>query len=170
MTTKIPLTKGYEATVDDIDADLLNIKWHAQVDKGKNVYAMQNYRLPDNKPTKRAMSRIVLSRMLGRELETYEFADHIDRDTLNNRRGNLRLTSNGQNRMNAPKQRNNKTGYKGVMWLKRYKCYIAVCTADGKVYRKQGFKTAIEAAKAYDEMALQFHKEYAVLNFPDLTA
>ena len=55
--------------------------------------------------------------------------DHIDGDTLNNRRSNLRIVTSSQNKMNKGRQANNKSGYVGVIWvssISRWMAYIKI--------------------------------------------
>lgn len=44
--------------------------------------------------------------------------DHINRNTLDNRKKNLRITNRSQNNINRDKQSNNTSGHKGVFWSK----------------------------------------------------
>ena len=43
-------------------------------------------------------------------------ADHIDRDTLNNRKKNLRIVTHAQNQQNVSLAKHNKSGYRGVSY------------------------------------------------------
>lgn len=90
--------------------------------------------------------------------------DHINGDTLDNRRENLRIASFKENSRNTVQVRN-RHGYKGVG--KEDKYFIAAINVDGKPIRKGRFKTPEEAAKLYDIMALHFFGDFAKLNFPD---
>ena len=56
----------------------------------------------------------------------------------------------------------NSVGFKGVR--RRGHTFRAIIAYEGKVYRQYGFKTAREAAIAYNEMALKYHGEFARLN------
>lgn len=91
--------------------------------------------------------------------------DHFDRDGLNNRRGNLRAADNSQSQANRSKQRNNKSGFKGVHQRDTGK-YVATIAYRNVSYKLGEFVAAIEAAVAYDLKAIELHGEFAALNFP----
>lgn len=57
------------------------------------------------------------------------------------------------------------TKFVGVVWHKRHKYWVAQISYQKKACRKGGFKSDIEAAKAYDEMALELYGTHARLNF-----
>ena len=84
--------------------------------------------------------------------------DHIDGNSLNNSKTNLRIATGTQNQANRKLQINNSTGVKGVSWCKRSKKY--------KVYlRRQhlGYFYNLEDAKAvYEQAAALLHGEFAV--------
>ena len=92
--------------------------------------------------------------------------DHIDRDTLNNRIENLRVASAGQNALNAPVRKNNRSGFRGVSLHKPSGKFQAFLSADGKRRWLGHFNTPEEAARAYDKAAKELHGEFASLNFP----
>jgi hypothetical protein len=93
--------------------------------------------------------------------------DHINGNGLDNRRENLRLVTPSQNMFNSKKPKNNTSGYKGIDYSKAEKKYRARIGVLNKRINLGSFKTALEAAKAYDEAAKIYHGIYAKLNFPD---
>lgn len=97
---EIPLTQGYIAIVDDDDYDFLcDCKWYVQK-KGTNSshpYAATKIK---NKHVK--MHRL-LARAKGKEI-----VDHINGNTLDNRRRNLRI---GDHKLNASNRRGSYYSY-----------------------------------------------------------
>jgi len=87
--------------------------------------------------------------------------DHIDGDTQNNRRSNLRLASNAENLRNRGKTSGNTSGYKGVTWNKRSQKWIAQIKIDYKSIVIGRFDDKEKAAEAYIEAAKIYHKEFA---------
>jgi hypothetical protein len=95
----------------------------------------------------------------------WEKVDHRNGDGLDNRRRNLRRTTEAQNQMNRRKPKNNTSGFKGVGFIKARKRWRA--TIRYSTVRIVGhFPTAHEAALAYDTAARQYHGKFARLNFP----
>jgi len=92
--------------------------------------------------------------------------DHINRDILDCRRSNLRLATPSQNGANRPKQTNNKTGFKGVFLRPSRRHYTASIRIDNVSKHIGQYKTALEAALAYDKEAFLKFGIFAGLNFP----
>ncbi|HEY8658011.1 MAG TPA: hypothetical protein VIM07_00760 [Chitinophagaceae bacterium] len=90
--------------------------------------------------------------------------DHIDCDGLNNRRLNLRVVTDGQSSANRRKQKNNTTGYKGVFFVAHTKRYRVSVNKNGERIEGGYFDSVIDAAKKYNELALEHWGEYANLN------
>jgi hypothetical protein len=88
--------------------------------------------------------------------------DHRNRNTLDNRRANLRICTTAQNQRNRPKQKNNSSGHKGVDFQKRGKSYRARITADKKTFYLGNFEKADEAGAAYKKAAKVHHREFAL--------
>lgn len=91
--------------------------------------------------------------------------DHINGDSLDNRRCNLRVCSQSQNMANQGLSKANKTGFKGVFWRKERNKFVAYITIRRKRKHLGYFKEAIEAARAYDNAAKEAWGEYSILNF-----
>lgn len=168
-TIEIQLTRGQVAIIDAIDADLASSKWYAQLSPrytggGKFLAARGVQRKCKNKTY--LMHRVILARMIGRDLEPHEKVDHIDGDTLNNQRENLRLATNSQNMCNRGKQANNTSGYKGVSWHKPTGRWQAVIKLNGILRHLGRFDDPEDAARTYDAAAIRLHGEFARLNFP----
>lgn len=90
--------------------------------------------------------------------------DHISRNKLDNRKCNLRYGTHQQNTFNSGVSRNNTTGYKGVYFDKSRNKFAAEITCSRKKYYIGRFQTAEEAAKAYNQKAIELFGEYAFLN------
>jgi hypothetical protein len=90
--------------------------------------------------------------------------DHTDRDKLNNQLSNFRSTDRSLNNANKVLQANSTTGFKGVNWHKRNRKYQAYITVNRKYIHLGSFNTAIEAAKAYDQAAVEYFEEFACTN------
>ena len=159
---EIPLTRGLAATVDDEDFDRVSrYKWCAQVSDRKTPVALRG-KTADC--PHRYMHRFILDAKPG------ELVDHINGDTLDNRRANLRLCSNAENLRNRGATRTNRSGFKGVSWSRVGEAWIAQITVNYECVHLGYFKTKEDAAKAYDDAALRYHGEFAHLNFPKAKA
>jgi hypothetical protein len=93
-----------------------------------------------------------------------KIVDHINRNTLDNRKENLRIVNKSQNAMNSKKQKNNSSGYRGIYHDKKDNSYDSFINKDGKRFYLGRYKNIIEAAKAYNEAAIKLHGKYAKLN------
>lgn len=157
-TIEIPLTRGYVATVDIVDSDLAQLKWHAK--EHKHVYKVYATRMNISPLYQIKLHRVILARMLGRDLLPSEQTDHIDGNGLNNCRSNLRLVTAGQNAQNIKRAKNNTTGYKGVYLHKKSGKYQSKIQANGKQIWIGLFDTAEEAHRAYREASKKYHGEF----------
>lgn len=165
---EIELTRGYICIIDDIDQDLTNQNWIAWVHDNRPglVYAYGYTPRPNRKTFQ--MHRVILSRMLNRELSPNEHCDHIDGNGLNNTRANLRLSVKHGNHKNASKKdKTTSSLYKGVHWYKAMNIWRAKIQCDNTSHHLGNFENEVDAAKAYDEAAKQLHGKFAKLNFPD---
>jgi hypothetical protein len=152
----INLSQGKVAVVDDIDFDLISqYHWYYH-----NGYAEAHTK---NGQAAFSMHRLIFGLRPGDGLDV----DHINHDTLDNRRCNLRVCTRSQNTMNSRKSTHNTSGYKGVYWRKSKRRWLAHIKLDG-VDRYIGyFHTAEDAAHAYDQKAKQLFGEFACLNFSE---
>ncbi len=87
--------------------------------------------------------------------------DHINGNTLDNRRANLRNCSAAENARNASKQSGTSTPYKGVSLRKDYGLYRARIRVNGHLIDLGNFKTAIEASIAYETAAANFFGDFS---------
>ena len=112
------------------------------------------------------MHRMILARMLGRDLLRKEDVDHIDGNGLNNVRENLRLASRALNKGNVPKYRGKVSSeFKGVSWSKSAERWCVFSSIDGKTVYFGSSKDEKEAARLYDRVARERFGEFALTNF-----
>jgi hypothetical protein len=155
----IPLTRGMIAMVDDSDYEWLNQwKWFAQMCDGRLYAARSVWDGKIKKKTMIYMHRFILNSPKGIKV------DHEDRDTMNCSRANLRLADDSQNSMNQKRSKKSTSGFKGVCWHRRMNKWMARIHSYHKQIVIGYFDNASDAAKAYNDAAIKYHGEFAVLN------
>ncbi len=151
MTVKVPLTRGKFAIVDDADAELVSkYRWFCL-----NVgYAARQVRI-DGKEVTQMMHRLLLG------AADDQLVDHINHDTLDNRRANLRLCTRTDNQRNQKRNSKNTTGHKGVSYDKRRNKFTASIHISGKQIHLGRFASVEDAAKAYEDAAARHFGEFS---------
>ena len=152
---EIQLSQQLTAVVDDEDyAELMKHRWCVRRGNGGFWVAIRNSNGYDPKegPRQYQMHREIMKAPRGVEV------DHINGDTLDNRRANLRLATRSQNLANRRAFSN--TGYKGVTRYKNDPTRFTLQFA--KVYT-----SAEEAAQMYDKITRLVNGEFARVNFPE---
>lgn len=159
---EVILTQGQIALIDDDMCDLvLQYNWYALWDESiSSYYARANAKDQNGKPIKISMHRLIL----GLEHGDSRIGDHINHNTLDNRLENLRVADKYDSARNQRKHQNNTSGYIGVSWNKRREKWVAQISINGKRTHLITCDSAYEAAQAYNEAALQYYGEFAVLN------
>lgn len=154
----IPLTKGQHAIVWAFDYKwLMQWKWWAVWDKkGSRYYAKRHYDLHGVRHYV-SMHRLIL----GLSDDDKRQGDHENRNTLDNRRTNLRPGTVIQNQQNSKKPITNTSGYKGVSWHKASRSWIAQICVNGKKVYLGRFPNPEVAHNAYCEAAKRYHGEFA---------
>lgn len=87
--------------------------------------------------------------------------DHEDLDGINNRWHNLRAADKSQNGSNRRRQRNNKTGFKGVSICSKSDRFRATISIGGRWTELGIFDTGEEASAAYEREATIRAGEFA---------
>ena len=152
---EIKLTQNKVAIVDDEDFIYLSKhKWCCG-----DGYAQRRNTIANSKSTAWKMHWEIM----GKPEKGYNI-DHINGDKLDNRRCNLRVCSGTENIRNRKTHSNNKSGYKGVWWRKDRHIWNAKIKVDDRIIHLGQFKNKEDAAIAYNNAAIKYHKKFAKLN------
>lgn len=154
----IRLTQGKATIVDPEDYEQVSkYKWHARYDqKTRSFRALHSHR----REVGRSQTTFYLARLITCA-PSGTHADHINHDTLDNRKCNLRVctpSENGRSRRSHIKE------YKGVHWHSRDHIWAANIRVNKKLIHLGSFKDKLDAARAYNEAATYYFGEFACLN------
>ena len=141
-----------EAIIDAEDADMcMKYKWQlTHIGRDKSPYV-----------STQSSKTLYLQNAIMKHKEGY-MVDHINWDTLDNRKCNLRHVTHSQNLMNRGPQKDNKSGYKGVS--KRRNKWHARITENGNIHVLGDYNTPELAALAYNEASIKYHGEFGYIN------
>lgn len=153
----IRLTKGKVAVVDDEDYEFVSqYNWYASKTKKKYYVKSASVGCPFT-----FMHQLIMQRA---------GVDHVNGNSLDNRRSNLRVCTQRENCRNRVKRKTCSSQFKGVCLSKRSGKWDASITTKEKRRYLGRFEQEEEAAKAYDKAARDAFGEFARLNFPsDIT-
>lgn len=146
---QLQLTNKKNTLIDNRDFNVLSkYKWHTI----SKTYVARTGR--DGKEI--LLHRQLLKAPIGVEV------DHIDGDTLNNQRSNLRLVTHAENIRNRPHlNKNNRSGETGVSWFKLRGKWRARLMINGKDIHLGLFTIKKEAIKARKIAAKKYFGIYA---------
>jgi hypothetical protein len=154
----ISLTRGLFTKVDDADYEWLS-QWKWSIEGKTRLYAVRGQW--DGQGVRHvSMSRLIL----GLEKGDPRQPDHINRDTLDNQRANLRIATASENARNRRLLRSDNTsGFRGVHVKPdgRFQSYIY---HHRKRIHLGYFVNVRDAIAARDAKAKELHGEFAVLN------
>lgn len=147
-------SSGYEFYFDFEDYEKIkNFCWHRHKDgylrtkvatylDGKNRYELMHRRI------------------LGLQDSESEI-DHINGKVFDNRKSNLRIVDGDDNAKNLKLYKNNKSGHKGVYYIKRTNRWIAYIQSNKKKIHLGTFQLYDDAVKAREQAELKHFGDYS---------
>jgi hypothetical protein len=144
--------------VDDDDFERLNaFSWRSDA---------RGYAVRSEAQEGRAITIYMHREIMGLARGDRRIVDHRDGIRLHNCKSNLRVCTHSQNNANAQIQRNNKTGFKGVVYVPSRRKYRAYIGHQGKNKNLGSYETAEEAYEVYCLWADMLHGEFAYCGTP----
>ena len=156
--------------MDEEDVHYINehtwwVKVHPR--KAGNLYYLVHKVYNGEKTINYYLHRLIMG--LPPASDTDLIVDHINHNTLDNRKENLRIVTRKENSRNGRRRPNNTTGYTGVSIPAKSKILyynVWICVDYKSIFIGRYFNLE-QAAMAYDVSALKYFGKYASLNFPD---
>lgn len=155
----ICLTRGRWAIVDSDDYDKLKeFNWSALWNKDtKSFYAHRKVSVGRRKTKSIQMHRIIL----GLKPEDKITVDHINHDTIDNRKSNLRTSTITENCWNQGEHSNNTSGYKGVFYNNRENYWqVSIRIGNGKRLHIRNVPSAVEGFDIYCRLSIIHHVNF----------
>jgi len=148
--------KGYKILIDEEDYDKFT-KWNWQITKKHGIYLYRVAQRAGYVNNSVYFHKYIMGEPKG------VVVDHINGNTLDNRKCNLRICTQAENMRNQKKSTRNTSGYKGVSWSKKDKVWMARIAKNGKQIYIGSYKTPEAAYAAYCKAAKELHGEFAKL-------
>jgi hypothetical protein len=143
---------------DECDHEIIaSLKWHITCSR-RILYARSNSEIKGK--------RVLMHRAILQPQGDKIHVDHINGNSLDNRRCNLRACTNSQNMMNRGPVKRRESEYKGIIKIEgRNRTYWrAQIGLNGKSHYIGSYDTPEDAAIAYNQKAIELHGEFAFLN------
>lgn len=157
---EIKLTRGLIAIIDEEDyAAISNLKWFACPSQTGAFYAVRSSHI-GRKNFRVSMHSVINGTPFGM------CTDHINGNTLDNRRANLRTCTKAENNRNRGACKGKHLGLKGTYFHKKRRKWHASIQVNGVSRHIGVFVNPYDAARAYDKAASELHGHFAKLNFP----
>lgn len=154
-TIEVPLTRGLVALIDDEDQELVGqYTWHA-AQRDRTIYAASM----GIRRFGYYMHRLIAGAKPG------EHVDHRNGEGLDNRRANLRICTNAENRRNMRKTRG-VSRFKGVARCRTNtgRPWHAYIWMHNRKINLGNYPTEIDAARAYNAASIELHGAFSRIN------
>ena len=156
---------GFDVLIDDEDLEKINkFKWwlnKKEYEKSGLQYFVCNTHT-NGKRHILSLHRYLMNCSLYDKI----VIDHIDGNTLDCRKNNLRRCTHAENCRNRKVSTNCSSGYRGVYWHKKDKKWVASIIYNAHAYNLGEYSDILEAVRIYDIASIYFYKEYAKTNLP----
>ena len=149
--------KGYEVIISACDVERVKAHgWYKNTSKKFKGGPYFAYRSPgDGKNI--SLHRFIMN------CPPDMYVDHINCNTLDNRRSNLRICNRAENSKNRRKNKNSTSGYKGVFWDKNFLEWAAyICVNRKRIYLGR-FNNPEKAYEAYVAASQKYHGEFGCI-------
>lgn len=177
MVKEINLSQGQIALVDDEDYEWLNKnKWNVRFDPTIHGYYAKRTKYIGTFDGKKRYKTILMHREIMAKIlkDTNELelltnflktppkypVDHINHNTLENTRNNLRIVTSRQNTQN--KKGKLTSNYPGVCWSDMANKWVVYIRINGKKIYLGSFIDERKAAKAYEKVNRKYNHEELV--------
>jgi hypothetical protein len=149
----IMIISGIKVLVDIEDVDRINASSPWRKHRGsQKQYFVHSAPRPEHKNI--LLHRYIMSAPDGLEV------DHINGNTLDNRKSNLRICQHKENMRNVKLRRTNRSGYKGVSFDVRRNKWKARITLNSRENFLGYFETPQGAYGAYCKAVKKYHGEF----------
>lgn len=148
--SKIKLTQGKYAIIDTADFEwLTKFKWQYTHGYARRTIYDYSNGWRNRKAKREYMHRLIMCE------PPDKLIDHINGDSLDNRRSNLRIADKTINNFNSNRYVNSSSGHRGV-YVKGKKFYSQIRKNNKKI-NLGTFSTLEEAIEAYQKAALLYY-------------
>ncbi|SPF51173.1 HNH endonuclease family protein [Candidatus Desulfosporosinus infrequens] len=146
-----------ETLIDREDLEIAQkggAKWHALWSEGtSSFYAISNVSISEGLKPKR-LHRLITN------CPDDLVVDHVDHDTLNNTKGNLRNVTHSVNMQNRKAECKTNSGFRGVSWRKSSKKWRAYLMINRKQIGLGVYKELEQAVKVVQEAGAKLMSNY----------
>ena len=157
IEVKATQNQAFIIDVDDLPLVASYSSWQADFNKTGNSYYIRHTLREKGKKKK----TLKLHRVIAGIIDVNIHVDHIDGNTLNNRRSNLRSCTRNGNNQNRGKGKYSTTGHKNIHWSKLNQNYVLYITTNSVRKTYGTFVDINDAIAKRNELLLILHGEFA---------